>query len=420
MVAELINTGTELMLGRVLNTHQHWLCRRMADIGYPITRQVAIPDSGSAISEAVRESLSRAELIITTGGLGPTSDDITRERIAQLLAKPLTLDNATLDRIQQFYRVRKIVMPERARVQAMVIEGARIIENQHGTAPGLAIQVQPNNVRPDGKPALLIMLPGPPRELRPMFSESVVPLIKALLPLSDSFVCRTLRTTGLGESLIQERIGDDVEPLVSAGLDLGYCCGPSLVDVRLAARGTQALRMVADAEHIVRERIGSYIFGVEDDELPELIVRLLTERKQTLTLAESCTGGFISHQLTNVPGASVVLPAGLVTYSNAAKSTFLHVKETTLAEHGAVSEAVAIQMADGARERTGSDYALAVTGIAGPSGGTDAKPVGIVFVALAGPRGTVVRKYFNPYDRQTFKQMTAQQALEMLRRELLK
>lgn len=419
MIVEIINTGSELMLGRVLNTHQQWLCRQLADLGYVVSRQVAVPDTGSDIEQAVREALARADLVIATGGLGPTSDDLTRDLVAQMLGKQLREDAAVLAHISRFFESRKRPMPERTRVQAQVPEGATVLPNPHGTAPGLAMEVRPNPFRPGGQPSWLIMLPGPPRELRPMFSDTVVPLLGRVLPLAGRFVCRTLRTTGVGESVVEEKISGPLQRWVEAGLDLGYCARPGQVDVRLAARGGEAEQQVREAEMVVRELLGPHIYGVEDEDLETAIVRLLTERKATLALAESCTGGCIANRVTNVPGASVVLLAGLVTYSNAAKQKFLGVRADTLAQQGAVSEAVAREMAEGARRQTQADYALSVTGIAGPSGGTPDKPVGTVFIGFAGPSGTLVEGQFNPYDRETFKQVTAQQALELLRRTML-
>jgi nicotinamide-nucleotide amidase len=425
---ELINTGSELLLGRVLNTHQQWLCRRLADLGYVVTRQVAVADTGSEIEQAVREALGRADLIFTTGGLGPTSDDITRDLVAQLLGKRLQEDPNVLANIERFFTERKRPMPASTRVQTLVPEGAIVLHNAQGTAPGLAMKVAEGSWRmEDGKatptPAAaaqwLIMLPGPPRELRPMFNELVVPLLHSELPLANEFVCRTLRTTGIGESLVQDRINAPLARLVAAGLEVGYCARIWQLDVRLAATGANAAPLVREAEAIVRELLTKQLFGEQDDELEGVIVRLLTERGQTLALAESCTGGAIAHRITNVPGASAVLLAGLVTYSNAAKLKVLGVRNETLAAHGAVSEAVAREMAEGARRETGADFALSVTGIAGPSGGSEAKPVGTVFIGLASVRGTTVLKQFNPYDRETFMQATANQALEMLRRVLL-
>jgi nicotinamide-nucleotide amidase len=418
MIIELINTGSELMLGRVLNTHQQWLCRQLADLGYVVSRQVAVPDTGPDIIQALRESLARADLIIATGGLGPTSDDLTRDLVAQLLRKSLHEDAAVLAHICQIFERFKRPMPPRIRVQALVPEGASVLANPNGTAPGLALEVRPNTFRPDGKPSWLIMLPGPPRELRPMFSASVVPLLRRVLPLASMFVCRTLRTTGIGESMVEKRIDAPLQRWVQAGLDLGYCARPGQVDVRLAAHGVNAEQQVRDAEAVVRELLGPYIYGVEDEDLETVIVRRLTERQATLALAESCTGGGIAHRITNVPGASAVLLAGFVTYSNAAKQKFLGVQADTLAQHGAVSEATAREMAEGARRQAQSDYALAVTGIAGPSGAAPGKPVGTVYIALAGPAGTVAEHNCNPFDRETFKLTTTQQALELLRRTM--
>ncbi|HWX22182.1 MAG TPA: competence/damage-inducible protein A [Candidatus Binatia bacterium] len=416
MTIELLNTGTELMLGRVLNTHQQWLCRQLADLGYLVARQVAVADTGGEIEAAVREALARADLVITTGGLGPTSDDLTRDLLARLLGRSLREDPTVLAHIKHFFEMRNRLMPERTRVQAMVPEGALVLPNPHGTAPGLTLEIRPNQFRP--RASWLIMLPGPPRELRPMFIDSVVPLLRRVLPPETGFVCRTLRATGIGESLVEEKVGPPLQRLVQTGLELGYCARPGQVDVRLAARGSHAQSQVEEAEGIVRTQLGQHLFGMEDEELEEITVRRLTERKETLAVAESCTGGCIAHRLTNVPGASAVLLAGLVTYSDQAKQKFLGVHAETLAQHGAVSEPVARQMAEGARRETGADYALSVTGIAGPSGGTTAKPIGTVFIGLAGSFETIVERNFNPWDRETFKQVTAQQALELLRRQL--
>jgi nicotinamide-nucleotide amidase len=418
MLIELINTGSELLLGRVLNTHQQWLGRQLADLGYPVARQVAVLDTGPAIVAAAKEGLARADLVITTGGLGPTSDDLARELIAKLLGRTLHEDASIVAHIESFFAARKRPMPARTRVQAQVPAGARVLWNSHGTAPGLAMEVKPNPFREGGERSWLILLPGPPRELRPMFSASVVPLLREALPLDSQYVCRTLRTTGIGESVVEDKVGPRLAALVARGLDLGYCAKTGQVDVRLAAQGTDAATLVQEAETAARAELDPFIFGTGDDELEATLIQTLTERKETLALAESCTGGCVAHRLTNVPGASAVLLAGMVTYSNEAKQRFLGVKPETLAEHGAVSAAVAREMAEGARRQTGATYALAITGIAGPSGGTPDKPVGTVFVAAAGPFETLVLKLFNPYDRETFKQVTAQQAMDLLRRKV--
>jgi nicotinamide-nucleotide amidase len=456
---EIINTGSELMLGRVLNTHSQWLCRRLADLGHVVTRQVAIADDGNQIQQAVRESLGRADLVITTGGLGPTSDDLTRELIAGLLGKKLVENRDVLAHIENFFAKRGRPRPAKTSVETMVPEGALVFLNPTGTAPGLAMRVDEDgrwrmensrhltpalsplladSQRGEGeKPAhaaslpcsnlqpqssrskkWLIMLPGPPRELRPMFDDSVAPLLKREFS-EEIFICRTLRSTGIGESRVQEMVEGDLSPLVQRGLEVGYCARPGAVDARLTAGGATAEKIVCEAAAIVQKNLGENIFGFDDDELEEVVVRLLTERKKTLALAESCTGGCIAQRVTDVPGASAVFPGGLVSYANSAKEKFLGVRAETLVNHGAVSAAVATEMAMGAREKFGSDFALAVTGIAGPGGGTPEKPVGTVFVALAMVSGVEVKKFLNVWERATFKQVTATQALEMLRRRLI-
>lgn len=408
------------MLGFVLNTHQQWLCRQLADAGYDVSRQTAIADVGPAIQQTVRESLGRADFIIVTGGLGPTSDDITRDLIADLLGRKLRMDAAILARLEAFFTQRGRPMPETAKVQAQVPEGALVLDNPHGTAPGLAMEVLPNPFRADGKASWLVMLPGPPREMRPMFTNHALPLLREKFPLETGFVCRTLRTTGMGESIVEEKISGLLKPLVSAGLELGYCAHYGEVDVRLVARGNSAAQIVAEGEVIIRNQLGTHIFGEQDDQLNATVVRLLTERKETLVLAESCTGGYVANRVTDVPGASAVFLCGLVTYSNETKQKLLGVRAETLAQHGSVSEPTVREMAEGARTRYGADYAIAITGIAGPTGGTEAKPVGTVFIALATAHHTFVLNPINRFERATFKQVTCQQALELLRRNLLK
>jgi nicotinamide-nucleotide amidase len=310
-------------------------------------------------------------------------------------------------------------MPASAAVHAQVPEGAMVLQNPNGTAPGLAIPVTPNPVRNDRAASRLVMLPGPPRELRPMFTNLVLPLLRREFPAPLGFTCLTLRTTGIAESLVEEKISSALAPLVADGLELGYCAHSGQVDVRLIARGTGAAELVARSETIVHERLDKYIYGTQDEQLNAMVVKLLTQRRETLVLAESCTGGYVANRITDVPGASAVFLCGLVTYANRAKENLLGVRAETLAQHGAVSEPVAREMAEGARARYAADYAIGVTGIAGPDGGTAEKPVGTVFIALATARHTFVINPVNRFDRETFKQVTCQQALELLRRALI-
>jgi len=416
MNVEIVNTGSELMLGRVLNTHQQWLCRRLADLGHVVTRQVAIADTGSEIQKAVREAFGRADLIITTGGLGPTSDDLTRELIAELLGKKLIANKEVLAHIENFFTKRGRPRPQKTDVETLVPEGAEVFLNQTGTAPGLAMEIG-NGKLEMGNSQWLLMLPGPPRELRPMFDTFVVPLLKREFA-DEIFVCRTLLTTGIGESRVQEFVEADLQPLVARGLEVGYCARPGAVDVRLVASGAAAENLAAEAEAVVQRILGENIFGRDDEEIEQVVVKLLRQKQKTLAVAESCTGGLLANRITDVPGASEIFLGGMVSYANAAKEKFLGVRAETLAAHGAVSEAVAREMAVGARGKFGSDLAIAMTGIAGPAGGTPEKPVGTVFIALASAAGVEVKKFLNVWDRATFKQVTATQALEWLRRTL--
>jgi len=416
---ELINTGTEIILGHVLNTDQQWLGRQLADAGYVVARQVAVGDAPSQIEQAVREALGRADVVITTGGLGPTSDDLTRDAIANLLQRPLIEEPSVRARIDAWFAARNRPQPPSTRLQAMVPQGAIVLPNAHGTAPGLRIRCGPNPCHPENHDAWVILLPGPPRELQPMFVDQVLPWLRAAYPPSDPYACRLLRSTGLGESMVQETIAGPLSALARAGLEIGYCARPGEVDVRLTARGQTAHALVAEAEATVRTCLGERLFGAGDASLEQVVVRLLTERKQTIATAESCTGGRLASRITDVPGASAVFVGGAVAYSNELKQRLLGVRAETLASGGAVSEGTAREMAEGARGRLGSDYALATTGIAGPSGGTETKPVGTVYVALATPARTEVQRHLNGFDRDTFKNVTCQQALEMLRCALI-
>lgn len=417
MKIELVNTGTELLLGVVLNTNQQWLCHELARIGYLVDRQTSVNDTGEAIAQAVGEALGRANLVITTGGLGPTSDDRTRDLVAQLLGLDLVMDQLVRESIRQFFERRQRPQPKRTEVQAMVPRGATVLPNKVGTAPGLVMKAPAGKFR--AEESWVIMLPGPPSELRPMFTEQVIPWLRRLWP-GEGFVSKTLRSTGIGESLVEEKIEGPLGALVAAGLEVGYCARPGEVDVRLSGRGADAQELVDRAEEIVRSAVGRHVFGTEDETIETVIVRLLTEKEETLAVAESCTGGALANRITNVPGASAVFLGGFVTYSNEAKQKCLGVQASTLAKHGAVSEAVAKEMAEGARAVLGANYALSTTGIAGPTGGSETKPVGTVFTALATASRTIVLNPINAFGREIFKNVTTQQALELLRRYLVK
>ena len=420
MNAEILAIGSELLTPQRIDTNSLYLTQKLNDLGVEVTGKAIIGDDRARLTQAIEHARTRVPLLILSGGLGPTEDDVTRDAIARLLGRNLREDEAILAHIRNFFAQRNRPVPPSTRVEAAVPEGALVLPNGNGTAPGLAIEVRPNPFRPGGAVSWLVMLPGPPRELRPMFAESVVPFLRRVFPVTEPFVCRTLRTLRIGESVAQEKISGPLKRLTDEGLEVGYCARPGQVDVRLTARGTRADQLVREAEAIVAAQLGSDVFGRDDEELETIIVRLLAERGQTLSTAESCTGGGVAHQLTNVPGASEVFLGGFVTYSDASKQELLRVPGELLARQGAVSEPVARAMAEGARRAVGSDYAIAVTGIAGPAGGTPDKPVGTVFIALASPEGTEVWLEHNPWDRPTFKDVTTRQALNQLRLHLKK
>ena len=421
MFVELITTGSELLLGATLNTHQQWIGRQLAEIGMPVSRQLTVPDSGTAIAEAVAEALNRADLIITTGGLGPTSDDRTRDEIARLLGLTMSEDPAVLKQIELAFRRRNRPLPPNfkslASIQAQVPAGALVLKNEHGSAPGLAIAVP----RSSGghAPRQLIMLPGPPRELQPMFSEHVLPLLKSRFPASGSFVSTTFHTIGIGESRVEDAIRPHLIELEAHGLEIGYCARTGEVDVRLSAQGSDAAVVVKEAANRVRRLMSKHTYSEDRRSLEEVVIDLLRAQNKKLATAESCTGGLAANCLTNISGASDVFVGGLVTYSNELKQSLLGVRPETLAAHGAVSEETAREMATGALTRCGADLAIAITGIAGPTGGSADKPVGTVFIALADQAGVEVQRQQNTFDRETFKFITARQSLEMLRRRLL-
>jgi nicotinamide-nucleotide amidase len=378
-------------------------------IGLRIERQVAVPD-GEPIRAAVSEAMTRAEIVLITGGLGPTTDDITREIVAELLGLELVHDEEIAREIEARFARRALKMSPRNLRQAQRPREAQVLANPHGTAPGLYLP--PLEKTAAGATPHLFLLPGPPRELRPMFTEQVVPILRKLRPQGSSFEWHNYRIAGLGESNVEQLVG---EPLLALGLELGYCARPGEVDVRLIGEPP----VLARAREIVLEKLAGHIVSQDSRELEKVVVDELTARGETLAIAESCTGGLVAHRVTNVPGASAVFLEGFVTYANEAKTRALGVAAALLQQHGAVSRETAAAMAEGARSASGSDHALATTGIAGPGGGSEEKPVGTVFVALASrDRETVVQHHRFASDRETFKDLTSQTALDLLRRRL--
>ena len=406
----VIDTGTELLLGDVLNTHLRFIAREIFQLGLRVDEERTVPDS-PMLQKAFTETFPRAELVFVTGGLGPTSDDITRELVSEFLNLDLLENSPVREAISRRLALRRIPATERIWRQALVPRGGQVLSNENGTAPGIYFSA---NINPKIPSPHLFLLPGPPRELEPMFRDFVVPILRQITAASEKLVMRSFRIANMGESIIERKIGDAV--LAIPGIELGYCARPGEADVRIIGRS----EAVSKAEKIIREKLGDAIFSVADETLAAVLVRLLAEQNQNVAIAESCTGGFLANEITNVPGASKVFVGGFVTYSNEEKIRALDVSPESIEKFGAVSEQVASEMAEGIRMRTGATYGMATTGIAGPAGGSVEKPVGTVFVALSSENEpTRYEKFFFPSDRETFKQLVAQRAFDLLRKRLL-
>jgi nicotinamide-nucleotide amidase len=403
---EILTTGTELLLGTTLNTHGKWFGEELFKLGFRIQRATTVPD-GDAITEAIRESVARADALIVTGGLGPTSDDLTRECVCEVLGIELMEDEAAIRSLEGFFTARNKVMADSNRKQAQVPVGADVLPNANGTAPGIYIPPRLNGAAN----CAVFLLPGPPRELYPMFRAEVAPRLIALAGLAKPPGMLELKITGVGESDIQEQV--DAKLAEVPGLEVGYCARVGEVDLRLI--GDEAAITVG--REIATEVFSKQIFSEDGSSLEATVIRNLSAAGLKLATAESCTGGLIANRLTDVPGSSAVFTHGFVTYANEAKRDLLGVPQEMLDAHGAVSEPVARAMAEGALRSSGADIAVAVTGIAGPDGGTPEKPVGTVWLAWASKgRATVAVKQLHPRNRKDFKLAVSQSALEGVRR----
>ncbi len=377
-------------------------------MGLRVARQATVPD-GDAIREAFEEMVVRADVMIVTGGLGPTSDDLTREIVAETLGLELHQDEHALRTLEAFFSIRgKTMVPANLR-QAMVPTGADVLPNPNGTAPGLYLPPRING----RSSCAVFLLPGPPRELYPMFHEEVAPRLRALAGIENVLGVCELKFTGIGESDFHH--GIDAQLAAISGLEYGYCARMGEVDLRLIGSS----QPVATARSLVLEKFSEYLISDDGSSMEETVIRLLREKALKLATAESCTGGLISHRLTNVPGCSEVFTHGWITYANEAKTGQLGVPAETISRHGAVSEETARAMAEGALKMSFADLALAITGIAGPTGGTESKPVGTAWLALAEKGGsTIAQKIFHPRNRKDFKDAASQSALDMVRRHL--
>ncbi len=414
MNLEIVTIGDELLLGFTIDTNAAHLARELSAVGVGIVRRTTVGDEADRIVDAVSQALDRTGAVITTGGLGPTSDDLTKPSIAKLFGRGMVLDEAHVAWMRDRWRQRfGREMPESNVAQAMLPEGARKLANNHGSAPGIWLE--------DERGRWVAMLPGVPREMRGMLADTLLPLLRERAGESAAVIrSRTLRTTGIGESLLADRIRD-VEPQLGA-ISLAYLPGADGVDLRLTVRGLALDRAEAELGRIaelLHERVGEAIYGEDSTDLAEVVLDGCRAAKLELAVAESCTGGMLGARLTAIPGSSDVFLGGVIAYANDVKRELLGVEAAVLESEGAVSEGVARRMATGARERTGANIGLGITGVAGPGGGTPDKPVGTVWIAMDFNGELTTRRLQLIGDREEIRRRATQTILELVRRRLV-
>lgn len=408
--AEIISVGTELLLGNILNTDAQFLSQRLSALGINVYYQTVVGDNPGRLEAAVALAKERADIIITTGGLGPTCDDLTKQTLAKAFGKELVFDPESAARIRDYFErnLHSHAMPENNLQQAMLPQGCVILQNDWGTAPGCIFQAEGRHV---------VMLPGPPSECRPMFLHRVEPYLREL---SGETICsRTLKVFGMGESaveqLLRERMNELDNPTLAPYAKTGE------VELRITAKAADeeaARRLIAPVEEQVRQALGDLVYGADVGSLEEVVFQGLRERGLTFGCAESCTGGAIAKRMTDLPGASSVFKGGLVTYCNEAKESLLGVDHALLEEHGAVSREVALAMAQGARRALGCDIAVATTGVAGPDKDDRGNPVGLVFVAMDTGDGSYCREVNLGLSRDRVRTTAGHHAFDLVRRYL--
>jgi nicotinamide-nucleotide amidase len=414
MHIEVVTIGDELLLGYTIDTNAAHLARTLAGEGVEISRRTTVGDTAATIATAVREALDRTGAVITTGGLGPTSDDLTKPSIAALFGREMVLDEAHLAWMEErFTRLFQRPMPAANKQQAMLPEGARKLKNNHGSAPGIWLE--------DERGRWVAMLPGVPREMRGMLADTLIPLIRERMGEERRVVrSRTLRTTGVGESFLADRIAT-IPGGVGAGW-LAYLPNAEGTDLRLTVRGVapeEADRQLAASAERLRSVVADAVYGEDGADLAAVVLDLCRERGLSIAVAESCTGGLLGARLTAIPGSSDVVLGGVIAYANEVKHELLGVSRDDLQEHGAVSDPVVRAMATGVRAATGARVGMAITGVAGPGGGTEEKPVGTVWIATDVDGAVESRRTRLIGDRAEVRQRAAQAVLEMLRRRLV-
>ncbi len=414
MIAEIITIGDEILIGQTIDTNSAWLGEQLHLQGIRLNRSVTISDSREEIIHAVDEAFSRCDLILMTGGLGPTQDDITKATLTEYFGTTLEMHTETLEKIEAFFTSRGRSMLEVNRQQAELPKDATILLNMRGTAQGMWFEKE-------GK--VLISMPGVPYEMKGIMRDGGFEKIRAFFD-TEPIIYKTVLTQGMGESFLADLVSDWETSLRNEGLALAYLPSPGMVKLRISgfSENGNAEKINERIDHYIAElvrRIPENAYGTERQTLGEVIGKLLVERNQTVAFAESCTGGFLAHHITSNPGSSEYFLGSAVTYSNESKINILGVSESTLAEAGAVSENTVKEMAEGARKKFNATFAIATSGVAGPDGGTDEKPVGTIWIGLAGPKKTIAKQFNFGKSRSRNITISALTALNWLRNEIL-
>ncbi len=406
MKAEIISIGNELLRGIVVNTNSSYLAVKLTEMGHSVCRITTVADNDSEIAEALTDAGKRAVIVVVTGGLGPTTDDVTKKVAADFFDSPLVFNSGVYEQIKKWLAQRNLKFQKTSREQAMLPEGAEIIENKLGTARGMVF-------RKDG--TLFFFFPGVPFEMKKMFEESAMDIIKNEFGTPETSFS-IIRTLGISEARIAGKIEgfEEAFPEVS----IGFLPNPTGVRLYISASGKDAAKRIHNAENFLKEHLKEKIYAFSDRSIEDVVAELLVDKKMTIGVAESCTGGLVSHKLTNIPGSTAYLLMGIVVYSNQAKMSMLGVDENTLKMYGAVSKETAFEMARNVREKAGSDIGIAVTGIAGPSGGTPEKPVGLVYTAILTEDFEECEEHFFGENRLVNKERSCSAVLDMVRRYL--
>ena len=407
MVVEFIFVGTELLLGNIVNTNAAYLSEKCAGLGLSCYFQTVVGDNEGRLTEVLERAMERSDVVILSGGLGPTEDDLTKEVAAKVCGKALYMHEPSREMLKSFFEARGLELTENNWKQAMIPEGAIVLDNPNGTAPGVIIETEKSKV---------ILLPGPPNELYPMFDEKVAPYLAGL---TSQVICsRTVKLCGVGESKAETMVKDLIDVQTNPTLATYAKTGEVHIRVTAGAADEESAKQLIDpVVEELKHRFGKAVYSTEEDvTLEQAVVRLLSSRGLTITCAESCTGGLLSGRIINVPGVSDVYKAGFVTYSNQAKHRLIGVRENILKKYGAVSPETAREMARGAALAAKADVSVAVTGIAGPDGGTEEKPVGLVYVGCSVKGKVTVKKYQFFGNRSKIRESTVAAALTLLRR----